>query len=69
MVAEGRRLADIAPNVVVKIPLIKDGIKAIRTFTDEGIKNQLYPVFLTHTGPGRRKSRRNLYFSFCWSTR
>ncbi|KPP96152.1 MAG: transaldolase TalA [Bacteroidetes bacterium HLUCCA01] len=38
MVAEGRRLADIAPNVVVKIPLIKDGIKAIRTFTDEGIK-------------------------------
>ncbi|MCC5926585.1 MAG: fructose-6-phosphate aldolase [Bacteroidetes bacterium] len=38
MVAEGRKLADIAPNVVVKIPLIKDGIKAIRTFTDEGIK-------------------------------
>lgn len=38
MVAEGRRLAAIAPNVVVKIPLIKDGIKAIRTFSDEGIK-------------------------------
>ena len=38
MVSEGRRLAEIAPNVVVKIPLIKDGIKAIRTFSDEGIK-------------------------------
>lgn len=38
MMAEGRRLAKIAPNVVVKIPLIKDGIKAIKTFTDEGIK-------------------------------
>jgi transaldolase len=38
MMIEGRRLAAIAPNVVVKIPLIKDGIKAIRTFTDEGIK-------------------------------
>lgn len=38
MVAEGRRLASIAPNVVVKIPLIKDGIKAIRTFSDEGIR-------------------------------
>lgn len=38
MVEEGRRLASIAPNVVVKIPLIKDGIKAIRTFSDEGIK-------------------------------
>ncbi|MEX0686876.1 MAG: fructose-6-phosphate aldolase [Balneolales bacterium] len=35
---EGRRLASIAPNVVVKVPLIKDGIKAIKTFSDEGIK-------------------------------
>lgn len=38
MVEEGRRIASIAPNVVVKIPLIKDGIKAIKTFSDEGIK-------------------------------
>lgn len=38
MLDEGRRLAKIAPNVVVKVPLIKDGIKAIRTFTDEGIR-------------------------------
>lgn len=38
MMEEGRRLAKIAPNVVVKIPLIKDGIKAIKSFSDEGIK-------------------------------
>lgn len=38
MMEEGRRLAKIAPNVVVKIPLIKDGIKAIKTFSEEGIK-------------------------------
>jgi len=38
MVQEGRKLAQIAPNVVVKIPLIADGIKAIKTFSDEGIK-------------------------------
>lgn len=38
MMEEGRRLASIAPNVVVKIPLIKDGIKAIKTFSEEGIK-------------------------------
>lgn len=38
MVAEGRRLASIASNVVVKVPLIKDGIKAIKTFTEEGIR-------------------------------
>lgn len=38
IVEEGRKLADIADNVVVKVPLIKDGIKAIKTFSDEGIK-------------------------------
>ena len=38
MLEEGRRLASIADNVVVKIPLIKDGIKAIKTFSDEGIR-------------------------------
>ena len=38
MVEEGRKIAKIADNVVVKIPLIKDGIKAIKIFSDEGIK-------------------------------
>ncbi len=38
MVEEGRRLAGLASNVVVKVPLIKDGIKAIKTFSDEGIR-------------------------------
>ena len=38
MVDEGRRLASIADNVVVKVPLTKEGIKAIRSFTLEGIR-------------------------------
>lgn len=38
IVAEARRLAKIADNVVVKVPLIKDGIKAIRTLSNEGIR-------------------------------
>lgn len=38
IVEEGRRIAEIADNVVVKVPLIKDGIKAIKTFSEEGIK-------------------------------
>lgn len=38
MVEEGRRLASIADNVVVKVPLTKEGIKAIRSFTLEGIR-------------------------------
>ena len=38
IVEEGRKIAGIADNVVVKVPLIKDGIKAIKTFSEEGIK-------------------------------
>lgn len=38
ILAEGRNIATIADNVVVKVPLIKDGIKAIKTFSEEGIK-------------------------------
>lgn len=38
IMAEGRSIASIAENVVVKVPLIKEGIKAIKTFSDEGIK-------------------------------
>ncbi|MCG8372139.1 MAG: fructose-6-phosphate aldolase [Balneolales bacterium] len=38
IVEEGRKIAKIADNVVVKVPLIKDGIKAIKTFSEEGIK-------------------------------
>ncbi|MFT5144277.1 MAG: transaldolase [Rhodothermales bacterium] len=35
---QGRVLADLHPQIVVKVPLIPEGIKAIRSFTDEGIK-------------------------------
>lgn len=38
MVQEGRHLSGLAPNVVVKVPLIRDGIKAIKTLSQEGIK-------------------------------
>lgn len=38
MLREGRELAKIAPNVVIKCPLTLDGLKATRTFRDEGTK-------------------------------
>lgn len=38
MLAEGRYLARIAPNVVVKLPLTENGLKACRTLADEGIR-------------------------------
>lgn len=45
MVAEGKKLAEIAPNIVVKVPMIKDGIKAIRHFADNGIKTNCTLIF------------------------
>ena len=38
MMAEAREVAQIADNVVVKVPLILDGIKTIKTLTEEGIE-------------------------------
>ena len=38
MLAEGRALADIAPNVVVKLPLTKDGLTVTRVLTEEGLQ-------------------------------
>ena len=36
MIAEGRELAKIAPNVTIKVPLTRDGLIATRTLADEG---------------------------------
>jgi transaldolase len=38
MIAEGRILGKIAPNVTIKVPLTWDGLKACRTLSDEGLK-------------------------------
>jgi transaldolase len=38
MLAEGRKLAEIAPNVCVKVPLTIDGIKTCKALSDEGTK-------------------------------
>ena len=45
MVEEGKKLAAIHPNIVVKVPMIKDGIKALKYFSDNGIKTNCTLVF------------------------
>lgn len=45
MVEEGRRLATWHKNIVVKVPLIADGLKAVKTFTAEGIKTNVTLCF------------------------
>ncbi len=45
IVEEGKRLAEIAPNIVVKVPMIKEGVKAIRWFANNGIRTNCTLVF------------------------
>ncbi len=47
MVAEARELAKIHKNIVVKIPMTIDGLKAVRTLTSEGINTNVTLVFST----------------------
>ena len=45
IVREGRELAKIHPNITVKIPMIKEGVKAIKTLSSEGIKINTTLIF------------------------
>lgn len=45
IIAEGKALAALNPKIVVKVPMIKDGIKAIKYFSDNGIKTNCTLVF------------------------
>lgn len=45
MVKEGKALAALHPNIVVKVPMIEEGIKAIKYFSDKGIKTNCTLVF------------------------
>lgn len=45
MIKEGIALSEIAPNIVVKVPMIVEGIKAIRYFTEHGIRTNCTLVF------------------------
>ena len=45
MVKEGEKLAALHPNIVVKVPMIKEGVKAIKYFSSKGIKTNCTLVF------------------------
>ena len=47
MISEGEALAELHPQIVVKIPMILEGIKAIKYFSDKGIKTNCTLVFST----------------------
>jgi transaldolase len=45
MIEEGKELAAIAPNITVKVPMTKNGLKAVKTFTELGIKTNVTLIF------------------------
>jgi transaldolase len=45
MIKEGRVLAQIAPNITIKVPMTPDGLTAVSTFAKEGIKTNVTLVF------------------------
>lgn len=45
MIDEGRELAHIHANIVVKVPMTRDGIRAIKTFTAEGVRTNCTLIF------------------------
>jgi transaldolase len=45
IMAEGRRLAELHENIVVKVPMTRDGVRALSSFTEAGIKTNCTLVF------------------------
>ena len=45
MIEEGKKFAALHKNIVVKVPMIKDGVKAIKWFTDNGIRTNCTLIF------------------------
>ena len=45
MLKEGKKLAKIHDNIVIKVPIIEEGLKAVKRFTAEGIKTNVTLIF------------------------
>ncbi len=69
MVAEGVELANLHRNIVVKLPLTKEGLKATKVLAGKGIKVNLTLVFSPLPGVARGKGRSSLCKPICRATR
>lgn len=45
MIEEGLELSKIAPNITVKVPMTLEGLKAVKAFSDKGIKTNVTLIF------------------------
>ena len=60
LIKEGRTLAKIHDNVVVKVPMGVEGMKAVKALTSEGIRTNVTLVLLRQPGPAVRQGGRHL---------
>ena len=60
MIREGHDIAKIDPHMVVKVPLTRDGIRACKTLSGEGIRVNVTLVFSRGAGAARRQGRRDV---------
>ena len=54
MIKEGREIAKIHPNMVVKIPMTVEGLKACKVLSSEGIKTNVTLIFLQISTSGSK---------------
>ena len=67
MIKEGREIAKIHPNMVVKIPMTVEGLKACKVLSSEGIKTNVTPYLHIQPGSSGSKSRRYICISVSWA--
>ena len=65
MIAEAKDLVKIADNIVVKIPLIKEGLKAVKRALGRWDQDQCHPLFFPCSGFDGCQGRRCLHQSLC----
>jgi len=68
MIKGGLNLAELHPNIVVKVPMTKEGLKAIKYFSTKGIKT-MYTYIFCWTSSNRSKSWSQLRIPFYWTFR
>ena len=63
MMDEGTKLAGLAENIAVKVPLTWDGLKACRALSQRGIRGQRHALLLRQPGAARRQGGRDLHLA------
>ena len=69
LIAEARILAKIHKNIVVKIPMTMEGMKAVKAVSAEGIHTNVTLIFSPPAGTSRRKGRSHICQPLCRTPR